>query len=269
MTTDYLLGDADPELRRLAAQHLVWSEVTHAGWRMAPVRQGDRVLDVGCGPGFTTLELADWVGPQGQVTGIDPSSRFTGHLREQARLLSLEHVEVIDGTVDAMPPEQRFDVIHVRWVLCFLQDPSSAIGRLAGLLAPGGRLVTLDYYNYLAFSVAPRIPEMASVVDAIGRSWEATGASLDVQGVVPAACADAGLAVRSVESVSGIARPGDARWHWPQSFLESYLPRLIDDGMLDEGTVGRFWEGWHARARHAGSFLFLPPILRVIAERSS
>lgn len=267
MTDRYLLGDDDPELRRLGAQHLVWSEATHEGWREAPIRRGDRVLDVGCGPGFTTLELADWVGPEGRVVGLDPSRRFIDHLAATASGRGLTHLETRIGTIDALVDEDPFDVIHVRWVLCFLPELDRAIAMLARALAPGGRLVTLDYASYGSFAVFPRIPDMAPVVAAVEASWRNTGGDLDVQGKTPRACVDAGLRVTAIRTVSGLARPGEARWHWPQTFLEGYLPRLVADGLLDEDTVARFWVAWRERATSAGAYLFLPPLIRVQAER--
>ena len=151
----YLLGDSDPELLRLENQHHVWRQVTQEGWRQAGLRSGERVLDVGCGPGFTTVELAEAVGPTGSVVGIDPSNRFTRHLLASAEAAGIGNVEVRHCDIDGLEDVNGFDLVHVRWVLCFLPDPAAAIAKLANLLKPGGRLVTLDYFNYRAFAMAP------------------------------------------------------------------------------------------------------------------
>ncbi|MEM9305099.1 MAG: methyltransferase, partial [Pseudomonadota bacterium] len=266
MSTAYLLGDSDPELRRLSDQHLVWSEVTHAGWRRAGLRARERVLDVGCGPGFTTVELARLVGPAGSVVGLDPSPRFNAYLDEVLRAGDLGHVERHEASIDTFEDLDGFDLIHVRWVLCFLPDVDAAIRKLASLLRPGGRLVTLDYFNYAAFAMAPRIETMASVVAAIGAAWDQSGGSLDVQGETPRACEAAGLEVTQIEQISGTARPGEPRFRWPQSFLEGFVPRLVADGLLTRDIADQFWAGWHARVSTPGAFLYLPPMLQIIAR---
>ncbi len=263
----YLLGDSDPELLRLENQHRVWSEATTGGWRRAGLGAGDRVLDVGCGPGFTTVELARAVGPTGSVVGIDPSDRFTRHLLAVAEAAGLENIEVRHCDIDGLEDDDGFDLVHVRWVLCFLPDPGAAIARLARLLRPGGRLVTLDYFNYRAFAMAPRIPSMSTVVKAVFDSWTRSGGSLEVQGETPSHCAEAGLTVIDVEQVSGVARPGDPRFDWPEDFLRGYVPRLVDEGMLEAETGDAFLRDWVRRKADPGAFLYLPPLLRVIASR--
>ena len=77
---DYLLGSRDEELERLAFQHRVWAEDAYAVWRRAGIRFGARILDLGCGPGFTTIDLAHLVGPQGHVVAADSSKRWVNRL---------------------------------------------------------------------------------------------------------------------------------------------------------------------------------------------
>jgi ubiquinone/menaquinone biosynthesis C-methylase UbiE len=266
-STSYLLGDSDPELLRLENQHRVWRDATHDGWRQGGLKAGDRVLDVGCGPGFTTLELAHAVGPTGSVVGLDPSDRFHRYLLTAAENAGLDNVDVRLSTIEALEDEGGFDMIHVRWVLCFLSDPGAAIAKLAGLLNPGGRLVTLDYFNYEAFALAPRVPTMKGVVRAIGAFWARSGGSLDVQGETPSHCAKTGLAVTDVSHVSGIARPGDPSFAWPEEFLRDYVPRLVEEGLLEPETGDTFLRDWARWKDQPGTFLFLPPLLRVIATK--
>ncbi|MEM1413081.1 MAG: methyltransferase domain-containing protein [Pseudomonadota bacterium] len=269
MADDYLLGDSDPELARLREQHAVWREVTQDGWCVAGLQEGDRVLDVGSGPGFTTRELSDRVGPAGRVVALDPSERFSRHLEARAAQEQRDNIAVCTQAIEDYAPEDGigFDLIHVRWVLCFLPDPGSALARLARLLKPGGRLVTLDYFNYHAFALAPRIDTMATVVQAVHDSWSQSGGSLEVQGETPANCAAAGLALTNVAQVSGIARPGDPRFDWPEDFLRGYVPRLVEAGLLTEETGEAFLRDWAQRKAEPGTFLYRPPLLRVIARR--
>ena len=97
---DYLLGTDYEELRRLQMQHWTWQPETVDLWDHAGFHQGQTILDVGCGPGLTTLELAERVGPEGRGVGIDGSEEFTDILRRKAE--GIGHIEVVQADVRAL-----------------------------------------------------------------------------------------------------------------------------------------------------------------------
>ena len=70
---DYVLGTHDEEIERLALQHRVWRPRASDAWRRAGFTQGQTILDVGCGPGHATLDLAEIVGQSGRVVALDRS----------------------------------------------------------------------------------------------------------------------------------------------------------------------------------------------------
>lgn len=263
----YLLGDDDPELARLHSQHAVWSHVTQAGWDRAGLTRGMSVLDVGCGPGFTTLELAERVGPRGKVVGIDQSDRFVAQLRAELARRAMEQCEVRQLDLRELPNDiGEFDLIYARWIFCFLPEPEAALRALARHLKPGGALLIFDYTHYQHFALAPRVEVMAEVVEAISTWWRSTGGSLDVQSNLPPAALAAGLEIQSLVQPEVIARPGEPLWHWPERFLREFLPELVAEHFLNHDQLDRFWAGWEQTAK-SGGFLFLPPLLELIARR--
>ena len=80
----YLLGTDPEEGRRLETQHRLWSQAAHDLWDRAGFGPGDRLLDLGCGPGFAALELAHRVGACGHVLAVDESARFIETLVQEA-----------------------------------------------------------------------------------------------------------------------------------------------------------------------------------------
>ena len=70
---DYVLGTNDEEIQRLALQHRVWRPRALDAWRRAGFTAGQTLLDVGCGPGHATVDLAGIVGPSGRVVAVDRS----------------------------------------------------------------------------------------------------------------------------------------------------------------------------------------------------
>ena len=90
----YTMGTDDAELARLRDQHATWAQQAERLWSRAGIAAGAHVLDLGCGPGFTTRALADVVGGDGRVVGRDISTRFLNHLddRRARQGLSLIHI---------------------------------------------------------------------------------------------------------------------------------------------------------------------------------
>jgi len=106
--------------------------------RIAP---GETVLDVGCGCGDTTLELARRVGPDGHVLGIDVSAGMVARAAEAARAAGLRNVgfENADAQTHGLP-RGHFDVVYSRFGIMFFADAAAAFTNLRAALRPGGRL---------------------------------------------------------------------------------------------------------------------------------
>ena len=88
----YLLGTDTEEGRRLETQHRLWAEETHDLWDRAGFGKGAHLLDLGCGPGFAALELADRVGTEGRVLAVDESRRFIAPLVREAGRRGIEQL---------------------------------------------------------------------------------------------------------------------------------------------------------------------------------
>jgi arsenite methyltransferase len=104
---------------------------------------GDRVLDVGCGPGFYVAELASQVGPTGSVTGVDASPPTLALARRRTEDHHNVSLHLADAT--ALPvPSGAFDAALSVQVLEYVTDLDAALAELHRALRPGGRLVLWD-----------------------------------------------------------------------------------------------------------------------------
>ena len=148
------IPSANPE------QHEYWNETAGPKWaqlsdvidtQIAPlggeamdrigVAAGQRVLDVGCGCGHTTLELARRVGPQGAVLGADISRPMLEGARARADAAGIANARFqhADAQVHAFETDE-FDLIFSRFGVMFFADPVAAFANLVGALEPGARL---------------------------------------------------------------------------------------------------------------------------------
>lgn len=108
--------------------------------KAANVASGERVLDIGCGCGATTLEFARATGPKGRVVGVDISVPMVGRARERAAAEgSNATFEIADASSHAFAPES-FDIMASRFGVMFFADPASAFANIRSSLTQGGRL---------------------------------------------------------------------------------------------------------------------------------
>src|SRR4051794_10001779 len=113
---DYILGTDPEELQRLRFQHRVWSKDTFALWERAGIGEGQHILDLGCGPGFATFDLADIAGARGMVIGVDKSAEYIASARSHAQAARLSNLEFALAEFGDMEFERdSFDAIYCRW----------------------------------------------------------------------------------------------------------------------------------------------------------
>lgn len=124
---------------------------------LAHLRPGQSLLDIGCGPGTITADLADLVAP-GQVVGLDAADDVITQATAYAAERRVPNIRFEVGDLFHLPyGDGAFDVIHVHQVLQHLVDPTAALVELRRVLAPDGVLAARDG-DYGAFRWAPADP---------------------------------------------------------------------------------------------------------------
>lgn len=135
-----------------------WRTVENSAAYLAPrLVPGTRVLDVGCGPGTITVDIARRVAP-GRVIGIDASADVIAQATRDAA--GVDNVEFATGDVYTLDfPDDSFDVVHAHQVLQHLPDPVGALREMRRVCKPDGVVAARDS-DYSAFTWYPRSPTL-------------------------------------------------------------------------------------------------------------
>ena len=121
---------------------------------------GAACLDIGCGGGDVTFDLARAVGPQGRVVGVDLDEIELDLARRDAQAHGLANVAFEKQDVTAWEPEEMFDVVYCRFLLTHLADPAALISTVRRHLRPGGVFIVedIDFRGHFAEPACPASP---------------------------------------------------------------------------------------------------------------
>ena len=252
--TDYLFPYDPQEFRRLEEQHRIWLPRTREHLQAGGVRRGDVVLDLGCGPGFVSTELAE----QGvSVLASDRNQKsldvLTGRCREKG--ISGVHVYPACDALDLPQMEVKPTAAYMRWLLCYLgASMTEELFRKLPLEA-GGRLLIHDFINYRSARLEPFSEAVQLVIDRFFRDMPAA----DIGFALPAILERCGFKITWKRVVVMAIAPGDPEWPWPNRFFELYVQPL-------EGAAAAFRD-WRRAAQDPATLFYSWPVLQLVAVK--
>ncbi len=225
----YTHGHAESVLR----SHRWRTAENSAGYLLPRLHEDSRILDVGCGPGTITLDLARLAGA-GSVIGIDRSEAVIHEARAAAEQAGVANLEFAVGDVYSLDhAEGAFDVVHAHQVLQHLSDPVAALRELGRVCAPDGVVAVRDS-DYSGFTWFPAVPELDEWLDLYRAVARGNGAEPDAGRHLKSWALAAGLdVVSSTAAVWCFSSPQDVAW-WGEMWAE----RVVGSGMAEQAVQG-------------------------------
>jgi SAM-dependent methyltransferase len=265
---DYVLGTHEEELARLGLQHRVWRPVVLDCWQRAGITVGKRVLDVGAGPGYAAVDLAEIVGATGEVVALERSQNFVRAMEEACRARSLTNVKIHE--LDLMAgelPRGNYDFSWCRWVMSFVSDPAMLIRKLGDVMPKGSVAIFHEYGHYETWHFFPRLPNQERFREHVIETWRESGGEPDGAVALATLLPANGFTIRSARPHLFCARPTDYMWQWPATFIETYLPRLIEMGRINEEFADQVRDELAKAEKNQNAIMITPLVLEIIAEK--
>ncbi len=266
-TTNYALGSSDQEIERLDRQAASIDAATRLLLRASGIQPGMRVLDLGTGIGHVAMLVAELVGPQGQVVGIDNSSKLLDVAA--LRAASRPQLRFVEGDVRSWRDEEPFDAIVGRLILFHLADPVSVLRHHAAGLRPDGLLLALDF-DLGASRAEPPLPLVDDALGWVKAAFRRAGANPAIGTKLVPLLAGAGLADVQGFGVQGYSAPGDPRGPALLSgVVRTLAPQIVAAGLATPGQIGI--DTLETRvadaARASGSVVVLPTLVGAWGRR--
>lgn len=263
----YILGTHDEELYRLGLQHQAWAEEAQRGWQLGGFTAGHHLLDLGCGPGFCTKELAFIAGPRGKVIGIDLSEKYIQHLNNVASLHGLNIEGITTDFSDMDLKANSLDGAYCRWALAWHNDPKAVLQKVKNALKPGGKMVAQEYFQWNTAQTVPTIPVLKKALAACLQSLKDPPGDIDVGRQLTEIFSELDMKVCSVRLMPKIARPHDFAWNWQRTFYEVYFPELIKTGYLSQEDCEASITEFKKLESNPNAIVSCPLMVEVVAEK--
>lgn len=238
-----------------------WRTVANSAAYLLPwLHAGKRLLDVGCGPGTLTADLARHVSP-GQVVGVDMVDAVVAEAAEYAHAQGVANVEFRTGDFRDLP-DSGFDIVHAHQVLQHLQDPVGALRAMAARARPGGVVAARDG-DYSGFVWAPADSGLDAWRAIYHEVTRRNGAEPDAGRHLLGWARQAGLHdARYTSSTWTFATPEERAWWgelWAERCVRSSLAQQAQDyGIATPAELAEAAAGWRRWSEAPDGVMVIP-----------
>jgi SAM-dependent methyltransferase len=265
-TSTYVIrgGLAGRERLRILAR-VMWP-TTKALFERVGVADTARCLDVGCGGGDVTLQLAR-LAPNGHVTGIDLDEAKLELARSELPGTGISNIAYRREDLFETPRDAaRYDLIYVRFVLTHLGDPAKGLAALCARLAPGGVIVVedIDFSGHFCHPDSAAFRRYLELyTDAVARN----GGDANIGPRLPALMSAAGLTDLFMNVVQPAGISGEAKLVGPIT-LEAIADSVLKAGLATREELDKTVDDLYAFASTDGTLLSIPRIIQAWGRRS-
>lgn len=226
------------------------------------LQPGERVLELGCGPGMLLEPLYQRVGPTGKIDGLDLNPHFIRVADRRVEMLEIENATFTTGDCHTLPyDDETFDAVVAEKLLMHVAPIRRIIDEMSRVLVPGGRVVMADYDPFTVMVAGPDPSITARVMASASRVYASPMAARETA----VTCVQTGLYVENVRGYLQVFEDPDAP-------TVSGVPTVWSEHatagrQVDRGTARR-WLKMVELAASEKRFLISIPFLITVAIRT-
>ena len=226
---------------------------------------GISCLDIGCGGGDVSFELARLVGPTGKVLGVDIDKEELEIAQREAEAHNLGNVSFEVSNITEWQRNIKFDLAYARFVLTHLQDPTEALSKLFQALHPGGAVVVEDIDCTGHFSY-PASPAFNRYIELYSEVVYRVGADPNIGPRLPSLLMDAKFENVQINVVQPAGLQGEVKIIHPLTMDYIRAP-VLAYGLATEQEIDKIVEELYDFARDPRTLLSLPRIVQAWGYR--
>jgi len=230
------------------------------------IRSGSICLDVGCGGGDMTFELARVTGSTGRVVGVDIDATKIEIARREGEQQGFSNIAFEVWDVREWEPGELelYDVVYARFLFTHLTNPGSLLATLRRHLHPGGLIIVEDI-DFRGHFAEPECPALERYVELYTKSVQNRGADPNIGPRLPGLLREAGFENISVKVAHHVAFEGGIKLLTCVT-LENIMQAVLKDGLATEKEFGETLTALYTFARNPQTILGGPRVFQVLGR---
>ena len=263
----YVIRGGTEGRERLRVVSRVMHATTTALLDRLGLREGMTCVDVGCGGGDVTLELARRVGPHGRALGVDIDETKLEIARQDARQQGVANVAFEHSDVRHAPGGIEFDCVYSRFLLTHLSDPERVVRTLHSYLRPGG-VLALEDVDFSGYFTYPPFPPFVRYHELYCATVSRRGGDPNIGPRLPLLLKTWGFREVGVHVVQPVGTEGEVKL-LNAITMESIAGAVLEDGLATREEVDRLVRELYAFAADPNTVAGVPRVVQSWGRRAS
>lgn len=266
-STKYIIRGGLEGRQRLRRLSRVMWPTTLSLFQRVGIRPGLACLDVGCGGGDVTFELARLVGAEGKVVGMDIDETKVELARRDAKIQQAENVEFRKSGIGDSKLEPAFDVVYARFLLTHLTDAPAAVCEMKQALRPGGVLIVEDI-DFRGHFCHPDSPALWRYIELYTQAARHAGGDPNIGPRLPGMLCESGFERVQMNVVQPAGMDGEVKLLNPLT-MENIADTVLANGLALRAEVDQIIAELYECARDPRIVMSLPRIVQAWGYRAA
>jgi len=264
-TGNYAIHGGVSGRERLRVLGRVMAAPTAALLDRVGVHDGHACIDVGCGGGDASLELAWRASPSGSVVGLDLDGVKLQIAREEAARRGVKNLEFRHADFREFAADAAYDVVYARFLLTHLSDPAAAVQSFFRCLRPGG-MVAVEDIDFSGMFTHPPSPATQRYIELYCATVRNRGADPNIGPRLPSLLIDAGFDEVGVAVVQPVGLTGEAKLLNPLT-MQGITDAVLADGLASQAEIDQLVADLFAFAENPYTLAGLPRVVQAWGRR--
>ena len=261
----YIIRGGVPGRERLRMLSRVMRPTSLSLLQRAGIRTGMSCWEIGCGGGDLAFDIARAVAPVGRVVGTDIDAKKLEMAAREANEQRLTNIEFRLEDIAECEPQERFDLVHARFVLTHLANPAAALSRMRRALRPGG-VIAIEDIDFRGHFCHPENAAFWRYVELYTETVRRRGADANIGPRLPSLVAAAGFTRVQMHIVQPAGTEGEVKLLSALT-MENIADTVLAEGLASQAEIHQLVAELYEFARTPGTVGSAPRIVEVWAAQ--